>query len=424
MLQRQHRFDRVGLHDGARWIARHKAKPFEQCDRLLGIKIGWHEWHIKARRCDQPKALPGQQRRRVGWSSQRSKGPATVRIGSSECCHEIAERCGEPVLPTSIHQRRLALWGTLPPRRGAPTEPDHPQLKVRLDGVPALQGRREVSVLQGGLTNHNYRVDSAGGSFVVRISDPDTGLLAIDRENEYANTLAAAAAGVGAGVVAYQPEHGMLVLEFIEAETMSRERMQRGDRLAAAAAAMRQLHAGPAFRDRFDMFNIQRGYRRVCEERGFALPDRYDAFEPQVRRLEVAMLKAPEPLVPCNNDLLAENFMWDGTRFRLIDYEYSGMNEASFELGNVWSESGLSLEQLEQLVASYWGEATPARVARARLWGLMSKYGWTLWGVIQHNLSEIDFDFWEWLLDKHDRATLEFDSPEFDRLIADLEPDG
>jgi thiamine kinase-like enzyme len=171
------------------------------------------------------------------------------------------------------------------------------------------------------------------------------------------------------------------------------------------------------------MFRIQAGYREVCRERGFALPDRYDEFEPKVRRLEQAMRANPEARVPCNNDLLAENFLWDGTRFRLIDWEYSGMNEASFELGNVWSESDLSLAQLEELVGHYWGEATPARVARARMWGLMSKYGWTLWGVIQHNLSDIDFDFWEWLMDKHDRATLEFDGPDFDRLVADIESD-
>ena len=303
-------------------------------------------------------------------------------------------------------------------------ELDDTRLAELFDGVPALRGPRTVTLLAGGLTNHNFRVDSGSASFVVRLSDPDTGLLAIDRDNEHVNSVAAAAAGVGADVIDYQPENSMLVLEFLEnTETMSREAMQRGDRLDDAAAAIRQLHRGPAFRDPFDMFSIQRGYREVCRERGFALPDRYDEFEPKVRRLEQAMRLNPEALVPCNNDLLAENFLWDGTRFRLIDWEYSGMNEASFELGNVWSESDLSLAQLEQLVAAYWGEATPAKIARARMWGLMSKYGWTLWGVIQHNLSDIDFDFWEWLMDKHDRATLEFDGLDFDRLVADIESD-
>ena len=299
------------------------------------------------------------------------------------------------------------------------------RLAELFDGVEELRGDRVVTPLSGGLTNHNFKVDSAAGSFVVRISDPDTGLLAIDRDNEHVNSVAAAASGVGPEVITYQPENAMLVIAFIpDTETMSRETMQRGDRLAAAAAAIRQLHAGPVFRDPFDMFRIQAGYREVCRERGFALPDRYDEFEPKVRRLEQAMRANPEALVPCNNDLLAENFLWDGSRFRLIDWEYSGMNEASFELGNVWSESDLSLAQLEELVAAYWGEATPAKVARARMWGLMSKYGWTLWGVIQHNLSDIDFDFWEWLMDKHERAIAEFDGPGFDGLLADIAGDG
>ena len=124
----------------------------------------------------------------------------------------------------------------------------------------------------------------------------------------------------------------------------------------------------------------------------FRLPDRYLEFEPQVRRIEAAMAVRDEGTVPCNNDLLAENFIDVGGEFRLIDYEYSGMNDACFELGNVWSESNLSLEQLEQLVAAYYGQPLRNKVDRARLWGLMSKYGWTLWASIQDGVSDIDFD--------------------------------
>ncbi len=111
-----------------------------------------------------------------------------------------------------------------------------------------------------------------------------------------------------------------------------------------------------------------------------------------------------EGLVPCNNDLLAENFIDIGGEFRLIDYEYSGMNDACFELGNVWSESNLSLDQLEELIGHYYGAPLRNKVARARLWGLMSKYGWTLWASIQDGVSDIDFDFWEWGMEKYDRA--------------------
>ena len=169
------------------------------------------------------------------------------------------------------------------------------------------------------------------------------------------------------------------------------------------------------------MFKIQPRYLELVQERGFRLPERYLEFMPQVARIEAAMAVRDEGVVPCNNDLLAENFIDVGGEFRLIDYEYSGMNDACFELGNVWSESNLSLPQLEQLIEAYFGAPLRNKVARARLWGLMSKYGWTLWASIQDGVSDIDFDFWEWGMEKYDRAVLEFDGPDFERLLEDVQ---
>ena len=290
-----------------------------------------------------------------------------------------------------------------------------------LDLVPALRDRQSVEELAGGLTNTNYKVATAEGAYVVRVSAKDSGLLAIDRENEYLNTVSAAEAGVGAAVVDYIPEQSLLVLEFIEGTTQTSEDLQRGDKLDWVAAACRRLHGARPFRDDFNMFDIQRRYLRLVQERGFRLPERYLEFEPQVRRIEAAMAVRDEGTVPCNNDLLAENFIDVGDGFRLIDYEYSGMNDACFELGNVWSESNLSLAQLDELVSHYYGEHLVNKVARARLWGLMSKYGWTLWASIQDGVSHIDFDFWTWGMEKYDRAVAEFDGPEFDRLVEDVQ---
>jgi thiamine kinase-like enzyme len=286
--------------------------------------------------------------------------------------------------------------------------------------VPELQGEREVEPLAGGLTNTNYRVTTPAGRYVVRISGKDTGLLAIDRANEIHNTVAAAETGVGAPVVAALPEHDALVLEFLDGEVMDAERLRRGDRLEAIATACKKLHGGRRFLQDFDMFAIQRGYVQVVQERGFRLPDRYLEFEPRVRELEHAMRMRSEPTVPCNNDLLAENFIEVDGAMRLIDYEYSGNNEPSFELGNVWSESNLSLAQLDELIAHYYERPLRNKVARARLWGLMSKYGWTLWGSIQDGISDLDFDFWGWAMEKYDRAVAEFEGPEFEQLIADV----
>jgi thiamine kinase-like enzyme len=297
---------------------------------------------------------------------------------------------------------------------------EDPALAELLDLVPALRGDRTVTELAGGLTNTNYKVVTAAGAYVMRVSAKDAGLLAIDRENEYLNSVSAAEAGVGAEVVDYVPQHSLLVLEFIEGQTQSAEDLRRGDKLEMVAAACRRLHSAAPFRDDFNMFRIQHRYLGLVQERGFRLPDRYLEFEPQVRRIEAAMAVRDEGTVPCNNDLLAENFIDTGGAFRLIDYEYSGMNDACFELGNVWSESNLSLDQLDELVTHYYGRRLRNRIARARLWGLMSKYGWTLWASIQDGVSDIDFDFWEWGMEKYERAVAEFDGPDFDRLLDEV----
>jgi thiamine kinase-like enzyme len=246
----------------------------------------------------------------------------------------------------------------------------------------------------------------------------DGALLAIDRDNEHTSSLRAAATGVGAPVVAYLPEHNALVIEFVAGRTLSAEDLRGGFPLSRIAAAVRTLHAAEPFDNDFDMFAIQRRYLELVAERGFRLPDRYAEFEPQVAEIRRALAAHPEAPVPCNNDLLAENFIDAGDRLWLIDYEYSGNNEPSFELGNIWSESGLSLGQLDELVAAYYGELLPAKVARARLWGLMSKYGWTLWASIQDGVSTIDFDFWAWGMEKYERAVAEFDGRDFPRLLA------
>jgi thiamine kinase-like enzyme len=293
-------------------------------------------------------------------------------------------------------------------------------LEEVLAAVPELHDAESVEPLTGGLTNTNYKITSPAGCYVVRISGKDTSLLAIDRENEAHNTIAAAETGVGAPFVAVLPEHDALVLGFLDGEVMDSEKLRSGEHIDAIAEACRRLHAGRRFLHDFDMFEIQPGYLAIVRERGFRLPARYEEFEPKIRELERAMRVRPEPKVPCNNDLLAENFIRVNGEMRLIDYEYSGNNEASFELGNVWSESNLSQEQLEELVAAYWGRPLRNKVARARLWGLMSKYGWTLWGSIQDGISDIDFDFWGWAMEKYERALAEFDGPDFDRLLDDV----
>jgi len=290
-----------------------------------------------------------------------------------------------------------------------------------LDRIPWLHGKEyAVQELPGGLTNVNLKVTYDGQAVVVRVAQQGSELLAVDHSIEHLNSLAAEKAGVGAPVVDYLPDPGLMVVGFIDGRTFSDADLRGGDHLVRVAEACRMLHQGPRFVNTFDMFAIQRGYLEVVQERGFRLPQRYLEFLPAVERIRRAFAVRPHEAVPCHNDLLAGNFIDDGAKLWLIDYEYSGNNDPCFELGNIWSEADLTLDQLDELVSAYDGALRRHRVARARLWGLMAKYGWTLWGSIQNSVSDFDFDFWGWAMEKYDRAVAEFDGPDLGRLLEEV----
>src|SRR4051812_12727382 len=175
-----------------------------------------------------------------------------------------------------------------------------------LEQVDCLRGRpREVEALPGGLTNVNLKVTAGDVRVVVRVDQPGSDLLAIDREHEHRNSVAAAEAGVGAPVVDFLPDQGLLVVGFLDARPFTEEDLRDEDTLVRVAEVCRRLHAGPRFVNDFDMFAIQAGYLAVVREHGFRLPARYLEFAPSVERVRQAFAVRPEPTVPCNNDLLA-----------------------------------------------------------------------------------------------------------------------
>ncbi len=297
-----------------------------------------------------------------------------------------------------------------------------PEIVARLNAVPFLGGKAwQAEELTGGLTNQNFVVGVGGQRYVARLSNPTGALLAIDRDAERECSVAAASTGVAPRVVDYAPDVGVLMIEWIDGRTFAPEDLRDPAHAPAVALALRRLHAGPRFPVDFDMFAIQRRYLEVVQRNGYRLPARYLEFMPVVDRLRSAMAVRDEGTVPCHNDLLAANLIDDGRQIWLIDYEYAGNNDACFELGNLWSESTLEADRLEELVALYYGKALRHKVARARLWGLMSKYGWMLWASIQDGVSTLDFDFWSWGMEKYDRAVAEFDGPDLERWLADVQ---
>lgn len=298
----------------------------------------------------------------------------------------------------------------------------HEELGKLFDGVASLADHpRHIEELSGGLTNRNLKVTTSKGTFVARCFDTSSDALAIDRDVEHHNTVAAAQAGVGAHVYEYRPDIGVMVLGFIPGTTLSRADFSTPGLIERVAASCRQLHAGPTFLGEFNMFERQAGYLSTVRREGFRVPEGYFDQVTKIEQMRRALSVRFEGLVPCNNDLLAENFVDDGEKIWLIDYEYSGNNDACFELGNIWTECRLDLEQLGHLVDSYYGEHRRSKHARARLLGVLGQYGWVLWGAIQNAVSPLDFDFWEWTLERHEIAMSELTGDAFARLLDDVQ---
>jgi thiamine kinase-like enzyme len=298
-------------------------------------------------------------------------------------------------------------------------------LDALFDQTKSLAARpRTITELPGGLTNRNYKVATPDGTFVARISSGGSELLAIDRDREYRNSVTAAAAGAGAPVAEYRPEHSLLVVGYIEGRTLGAADVARPENIPRIAAACRRLHAGARFGNDFDMFEIQRGYLSVARSRGFKIPAGYDDLLPQFTAAEQALAIRREGTVPCNNDLLPANLIDDGERIWLIDYELSGNNDACFELGNIAAEAQLSPEALEHLVTAYYGRPRRSKIARAwLLGGLVGMYGWTLWGAIQNGASPIDYDFWSWGMERFERAARGFTAAGFKDLLQAVRED-
>ena len=281
----------------------------------------------------------------------------------------------------------------------------------RFNKIALLKARTSIKELSGGLTNRNFLIETPADKYVARVSSNSSNFLAIDRGSEFINTTIAGKGGVGAEVLDYIPGEGLLLISYISGKTFGADDVAAN--LPRIAKSLRNLHALEPFDHEFNMFNTQSNYLKIVKEQGFRVPDGYVDFEPMVAQIKKAFEVLFEGLVPCNNDLLPGNFIDDGTKIWLIDYEYSGNNDACFEIGNVWAEAFQPIEALEELVTAYYGAHRPDKVARAWLWALMAKYGWTLWASIQDSVSEIEFDFWEWGMSKYDLARSEFTSEYF-----------
>ena len=289
--------------------------------------------------------------------------------------------------------------------------------------LPELAGGElTFTPLSGGITNRNFLVTGAGdgGKYVLRLAGNDTHLLGISREVEHAATVAAAGVGVGPEVVSFLRPEGYLVTRFIEGRPVPEEQMRATPALLAEVAdALRRVHNGPAIPGLFVPFRIVEAYRALAISRGVTIPREYDLAQAIARRIELACLTAPIELRPCHNDLLNANFIHDGSRIRIVDWEYAGMGDPSFDLGNFSINHELDAEGNAALLEAYAGTVRPAALARITLMQVLSDFREAMWGVLQQGISTLDVDFVAYAAEHFDRLLTVANRAAFERALSD-----
>jgi len=250
-----------------------------------------------------------------------------------------------------------------------------------------------VTPIEGGITNLNYRIDVDQEAFVLRLAGTDTELLGIDRAAEVEACRVAAEAGVGPEVVAFEPDLGCIVTRFVSGSPIPENELGHEAVMRSVVASIRAIHGSRPIRAAFPVFRIVEEFRDIAAERGVEVPAEYDDAHAVAGRIEGSFAAAPAPLTTCHNDLLNANFLLEGDHTWIVDYEYAGMGDPFFDLGNLSINNDLDEDAQALLLRMYFGDVRDVHRARLALMRIVSDLREAMWGVVQQAISTLDFDY-------------------------------
>jgi thiamine kinase-like enzyme len=280
--------------------------------------------------------------------------------------------------------------------------------------------------LGGGITNHNYIVWVDGGppqgrKYVLRVPGTGTDMF-IDREVERYNMVQAAAAGVGPAVAYQIDPEGALVSDFVEGELMHPDTIAgHPDRIRQVVQTVKTVHEKAVFKHRIQVFDMIRHYTDVAHEVNAPIPPELASLLKEMDVIERATSVRPPRDVACHNDLLSENFIVDaGGKMWLIDWEYGGMTDPYFDLGDFVMEHAFTRDEQRLIIEAYCGHMDEGRFGRMMLYKVVTGVWWGVWAMIQKTVSHIDFDYWEWGMDRIvDRSQVTVDDPDYPKWLAE-----
>jgi thiamine kinase-like enzyme len=275
----------------------------------------------------------------------------------------------------------------------------------------------ELRPLSGGITNRNFVVTADSGQYVVRIPGERTELLGIDRAYEAEAARRASELGIGPRVLGMLEGVGTLVTELVDGHHL--EPTPFAERVGDVVDLVHQFHHSGALGGAFPIHRVVEWHARDASARGVMPPKAYERLHQQSRRIESAFARAPTPLVPCHNDLLPANVLFDADRVWLLDFEYAGMNDVFFDLANLSVNSDLGHDADERVLTLYFGRVSTAAWARLQLMKMMSEFREGMWAVVQQAISTLDTDFVSYADERLANCERIAGKPEFESWLSD-----
>ena len=269
-------------------------------------------------------------------------------------------------------------------------------IKQIIQRVPefAMQEDFPITELTGGITNKNYKITVDGESFVLRLGGNETTYLGIDRQVEYECSRLASQIGVAPEPIAFLAPEGYIVARFISGKPMSAEEIGTQENITRVVASMKLYHSINKFPGFFSPFRVAEDYAKTAHSFKVKLPNNIDWILDRSAEIEKAMYAHQTlTLRPCHNDLLNGNFIDDGTRIRILDWEYAGMGDIFFDLGNFAIQHEFNDEQDEILLKAYFSKPNDSQRAHQKLMKIMSDLREAMWSQVQIGVSQLDFDY-------------------------------
>ena len=275
----------------------------------------------------------------------------------------------------------------------------------------------EIRPLHGGITNRNFVASTASGDYVIRIPGERTSLLGIDRAYEAEAARRAAELGIGPAVIGELQTVGTLVTELVDGHHL--EPGPFAERLADVVGLIHRFHDSGRLGGAFPIHRIVEWHARDAAAHGVMAPPSYERLHQQSRRIEAAFNRSPMPPVPCHNDLLPGNVLFAEDRVWLLDFEYAGMNDVFFDLGNLSVNSEFSEESDVRMLTLYFGQVSPSSWARLQLMKMMSEFREGMWAVVQQAISSLETDFVAYANERLGNCERLASRPDFEHWLAD-----